>query len=67
MLLTNEEAKTKCCPFTLSIPQQKSQAKEYNCIGDQCMAWIWDIERAHVPEKDNLYQRGSCHFFRGGK
>jgi len=67
MLLTKEEAKTKCCPFTLNIPSIKAREGEYVCLGDQCMAWIWDIDRAHVPEKDNLYQRGSCYFFRGGK
>ena len=60
MLLTNDEAKTKCCPFTLSIPQSKAAQKEYNCIGDQCMAWSYDTAW------ENDVKKGYCHLIKGG-
>lgn len=61
MLLTNEEAKGKCCPYTLNIPQSKSGPKEYICIGDQCMAWVY--ETAWETE----IKKGYCYLIKGVK
>ena len=61
MQLTNDEAKTKCCPFTLSIPQSKSGQNEYSCLGDQCMAWVYD------STWQDKVKKGYCHLIKGGK
>jgi hypothetical protein len=59
--MTNEEAKDKCCPYTLNIPQNKSSQKEYNCMGDHCMAWVYD--NAWETE----LKKGYCRLIKGGK
>jgi hypothetical protein len=46
-MLTEEQAKTKWCPFT-RVGEQASGAAEnrpdgsFNCIASNCMAWRWE-------------------------
>ncbi len=48
MLLTEEEAKTKTCPFTFTVPELHTssghsirQVGPLNCVGADCMLWRW--------------------------
>jgi|HubBroStandDraft_1064217.scaffolds.fasta_scaffold778719_2 hypothetical protein len=81
VLVTEDDAKTKWCPFT-RVGEQASGAAEnrpdgsFNCIGSACMAWRWkdDIERRwtqDAPEGDG-WQRveaigGVAHWVRTHK
>lgn len=57
--MTEDEAKTKWCPFT-RVGEQASGAAEnrpdgsYNCIASGCMAWRW----AQKPNPDWKEQNG---------
>ena len=63
-MMTEEEAKTKWCPFARYIGDTRDRTSahnrvgsgdgfnsECNCIASQCMAWRWAYrDEIHVPE-----------------
>jgi len=60
MLVTEEEAKTKWCPFvrrnpvTMHGPTNRPSHDGYNCIGSECMLW------EKLSEEVGGDQRGQC-------
>lgn len=58
--MTEEEAKTKWCPFARDV----DGAPTTNCIGSACMAWRWDHdiyrESPYVPRYVPSETEGHC-------
>ena len=57
--MTEEEAKTKNCPFLFmlnvrAIQDNKSPSVDYKCIGSTCAIWRWN-----VPPNEMKYDSGS--------
>ncbi len=65
MLLTEEQARLKWCPYT-RVGEQASGAAEnrpdgsFNCITSQCMAWRWHDDEDYGEPGD---RRGYCGAF----
>jgi len=52
MLLTEEQARRKQCPFTFTVNEIRRldgegirEAGPWPCVGSDCMAWCWEAER----------------------
>ena len=63
-MITEDEAKTKWCPFARSIVSTGGGANRgtdsagrpppnVNCIGSACMAWRWDGKRTGLYDKNH--------------
>lgn len=74
MLLTEEEAKTKWCPFVShgviarerATPDQEAAENSSRCIAAKCMAWRWSDERAKGTILTVEKSDGTSHeIFRG--
>jgi hypothetical protein len=53
MILTEEEAKTKICQETFTLPQIENyrESGPWNCIASNCMAWRWNICPEYIEVK----------------
>lgn len=65
MLVTEEEAKTKWCPFARKLLDSCNGRASYNikddderirCVASGCMAWRWNNQRT-FPDTGN---KGDC-------
>jgi hypothetical protein len=52
-MILHEEARKKICPFTFSIPEQRTEdgcgireGGPWQCLADGCMAWRWELAGA---------------------
>lgn len=47
--MTEDEAKTKWCPFTRGETSALRLASSSSCVGSLCMAWRWtDVEESET-------------------
>lgn len=57
MLVTDEEAETKWCPFTRDAGGANrhghGSSDEVRCIGSDCMAWRWDNAGNQAAEQEH--------------
>lgn len=57
MMLNEDEAKEKQCPYTFNKYGSNSSASEFSCIASGCMAWRWE-ERMFDVSKERFLEQG---------
>lgn len=58
MLLTEEEARKKTCPQSLTIVNGEGEVLE--CLASECMAWRWFNQHGLPENMQNDERKGYC-------